>query len=182
MLEVYLYQDETEKKRSDYAWQHETGQRLLAWVKGQKERSAQVFYNITHSGKTVAVAAAGAPVGVDVENRRSVSRRVAERILSEREQLYLRAAADHDMAFLQLWTLKECYGKALGIGLLYPLKQVEFIPQGLLHDCAWQSVSCTDARMRCFSLLRPDDVLSVCCQSVEEEKPFLHILRNIPRI
>lgn len=177
MIRVYLYQG-SGAERPDHAWQHETGQRLLDWVKKQPENGALCHYNISHSGNLVAVAAADAPVGVDVEGRRSVKERVADRVLSEKEQLYLLRSADRGMCFLQFWTLKECYGKALGVGIAYPLKQVELVPSEPVQREEWQRVSCSDAGMSCFSLLKTDYVLSVCSRSPDGEKPLFYMLQN----
>lgn len=177
MIRVYLYCG-TDDGQPDHAWQHRMGQKLLAWVKKLPENRTLCHYNISHSKALVAVAAADVQVGVDVEGKRSVSRRIAGRILSKKEQLYLEQAADYEMTLLQYWTLKECYGKALRVGIAYPLRQVEFClgePAG--HD-GWQHVSCSDAGMSCFSLSEKDYVLSVCSCLTDGKEPLFYMLQN----
>jgi 4'-phosphopantetheinyl transferase len=67
---------------------------------------------------------------VDIErlDRPTVDPRVIRRYCSEPEQAALVALADaprHER-FLQLWTLKEAYVKALGTGLTLPLSRISF--------------------------------------------------------
>lgn len=76
-------------------------------------------FNITHSRGVAAVAfARRRAVGIDVED---TSRTVgaAEEVLSASEQALLRAAgpAVRRELFFRLWTIKEAYAKAHGLGL-----------------------------------------------------------------
>lgn len=176
MIRVYLYQKDAEKP--DHAWQHRMGQDLLSWAKRQPENNSLCYYNISHSKTLVAVAVADVCVGVDVECRRSVNGRVAARVLSEEEMLYLKQAADYEMTFLQFWTLKECYGKALRVGIAYPMRQVTFIPGEPVRCDGWQRVSCSDTAMSCFSLLKQEYALSVCGCLADEKEPVFYMLQN----
>ncbi len=172
MIRVYLYK-KVGDFQPDYAWQHDMGLRLLAGVKEQPENAGLLFHNISHSRGLVAVAVADAPVGVDVECERKVSGRLAPRILSEREQRYL-SKTGGAMGLLQLWTLKESYGKALGVGIAYPLSGVEFIPMPPEMPRGWQRVECSESGMSCFSMLQDDFVISVClCRAHGEEPVFV---------
>jgi 4'-phosphopantetheinyl transferase len=86
-------------------------------------------FNLSHSGDTAVVAVAVAELGVDVETLRPVPRadRLALRYFSERERSWLagRPTTTRDADFLALWTCKEAYLKAVGIGIGMPLKEVE---------------------------------------------------------
>jgi 4'-phosphopantetheinyl transferase len=94
-------------------------------------------FNLSHSGGIVAcVLAGGHQVGVDVErlDRPPIHPRVISRYCSEREQAALAAmpeALRHER-FLELWTLKEAFVKARGLGLTLPLRKVSFdlTPEG----------------------------------------------------
>ena len=80
----------------------------------------------------VAVATQG-EVGVDVERMRPVAeaRDLARRLFTDRESEHLGSLppAMVSEAFLQLWTRKEAYVKALGRGLSMPLDGFEVLPR-----------------------------------------------------
>jgi phosphopantetheine--protein transferase-like protein len=68
------------------------------------------------------------PLGVDIERVRPFRPAMARRHFSPRELARLEAlpSAERDLFCWRLWTLKESYGKANGIGLGYPLNQLSF--------------------------------------------------------
>jgi 4'-phosphopantetheinyl transferase len=71
-------------------------------------------------------------VGIDVEAVREVTPALARRCLSAAELGWLSAAADASLRaerFLQLWTAKEAYLKAIGTGLGTD-------PRSVTIDCA----------------------------------------------
>lgn len=82
--------------------------------------SGGVQFNLSHSGDRalVAISRAGA-VGVDVEHCRSRARllQLAGRFFAADEVTYVQSARDSTHAFYQIWTAKEAYLKALGVGL-----------------------------------------------------------------
>lgn len=81
-------------------------------------------FNVSHSGDWVAVISGGhAPLGVDVEKISHIDMAIAERFFSPLESRNLAAEpADQQLeTFYQLWTLKESYIKAVGMGLSMPL-------------------------------------------------------------
>ncbi|MET3939259.1 4'-phosphopantetheinyl transferase [Paenibacillus sp. PvP094] len=81
-------------------------------------------FNVSHSGDWVAVISGGhAPLGVDVEKISPIDMTIAERFFSPLESKNLAAEpADQQLeTFYQLWTLKESYIKAIGMGLSMPL-------------------------------------------------------------
>ncbi len=94
-------------------------------------KSAPVNFNISHTQGliVIAVSRSGTP-GVDVEDR-SRSRRtleVANRYFSGAEVAALDAlpVAEQGARFFDLWTLKEAYIKACGMGLAIPLHHFTF--------------------------------------------------------
>jgi 4'-phosphopantetheinyl transferase len=85
-----------------------------------------VHFNLSHSENLAVVAIASAPIGIDVEYvaRRTNWRSLVSRVFSERE-LAIFAAAETDKQrrlFYQLWTRKEAYVKACGLGMSLPLQ------------------------------------------------------------
>lgn len=90
---------------------------------------AEVHFNVSHSGDWGVVAVASVEVGVDVErvNPRRPSARIADRFMTEGERglLALRAGSHGDAAFFMVWSRKEAYLKAVGVGLAVPFSKVD---------------------------------------------------------
>lgn len=87
-------------------------------------------FNLSHSDGLVVLAVALRPVGVDVEYLARVGRTVelANRYFSSLEVAALQALpeASRRDRFFALWTLKEAYIKARGLGLAVPLASFSF--------------------------------------------------------
>lgn len=133
--------------------QHETAKRLLKyalhreygivydnnrieknqWGKPYLSAFPQVFYSVTHCKRAVAVITAPFRVGIDAEAVKEYSDTVARRICSETEMAYIDSAHDKNIAFFRLWTLKESYIKALGLGLTFPMSKAAFCIDGDLQ-------------------------------------------------
>ena len=101
-----------------------------AIVAGQAGHPALTF-SLTHTGGIVACAVARGPdVGIDVERTGRVTdpAAIAHRYFaaSECEQLAACSAEEYPMRFVEFWTLKEAYVKALGRGLSLPLASFAF--------------------------------------------------------
>jgi 4'-phosphopantetheinyl transferase len=91
----------------------------------------RLSFNLSHTHGLVACAiTSGADVGIDVESvDRYVGSGVAERFFSASENADLRRCASEPLRarrFIELWTLKEAYVKAIGKGLSHPLDSIEF--------------------------------------------------------
>jgi 4'-phosphopantetheinyl transferase len=87
-------------------------------------------FNLSHTHGIVAMAVCRyAGVGVDVEKLGRAPLAVAERYFSAVEASQLRAlpAEAQPRRFLQLWTLKEAYLKAVGTGLAGGLGRLSFV-------------------------------------------------------
>jgi phosphopantetheine--protein transferase-like protein len=91
----------------------------------------RISFNMSHSGSfgVIAIAADDVTVGVDVEEVRVRHRldALAQRVLNDDEHaawLLLDDADERLRSFLQVWTAKEAYLKALGIGIATRLRDV----------------------------------------------------------
>lgn len=95
----------------------------------------KVFFNISHCREIAVCAIEDTVVGVDVENIRQRLKRVMQRTYSEREIEYVECSENPDEMFFRIWTLKESFVKALGIGISYPMNTAEFFPdeEKILH-------------------------------------------------
>jgi phosphopantetheinyl transferase len=104
----------------------ESGQPLVIGV------AEPAFVSLTHTDRVVAAAVATARVGIDVED---VSREASHpglfaRVCSAAELRWLERQPDdrRNLDFLRLWTRKEAYGKAIGVGLGFDLRSTNFVP------------------------------------------------------
>jgi 4'-phosphopantetheinyl transferase len=86
-----------------------------------------IQFNLAHSGGDAVIAVAdGAVVGVDIELLRPIAdvKSLAQLVFSNIERRELELARDPVSAFLNGWTRKEAYVKALGLGLTAPLQEI----------------------------------------------------------
>lgn len=91
----------------------------------------QWHFNVSHSRNVALVAVAMHPIGIDVEFVNSEKVNVDELINvichpSEKDKLALLSGSEQRLQLLQIWTQKESYLKALGLGLQHPLRSVRF--------------------------------------------------------
>lgn len=86
----------------------------------------ELHFNLSHCSGLAACLLSPSECGVDVERRRPLRNKVAKRVFSSDEQKALAESEDPDMLFTRLWTLKEAYVKAIGVGISYPMREVCF--------------------------------------------------------
>ncbi len=92
-----------------------------------------IHFNVSHCKNVALIAVSRQPLGVDIEfcslvalGRAALYKMVCHR--SERIALTALPAAAQDRLFHQIWTRKEAYFKALGIGLMGNFAAVSFEP------------------------------------------------------
>ncbi len=85
-----------------------------------------VHFNLSHCRGMAVCLLSQHVCGVDVEQRRPLREKVVSRVFSAEERSALEMADDPDFLFTRLWTLKESYVKAIGIGVSYPMREVCF--------------------------------------------------------
>jgi 4'-phosphopantetheinyl transferase len=88
-------------------------------------------FNLSHTPGLVALIITNAgDAGIDVENRTSTRNpaQLARQVFSKSEQDSLRGLEKEDLRtrFYEIWTLKDAYIKARGMGLHLPLRQFSF--------------------------------------------------------
>jgi 4'-phosphopantetheinyl transferase len=115
---------------SPRAWRFDAGPHGKPALAGGQSDLALSF-NLSHTRGLVACAVAlGADVGLDVERvtRAADWRAIALRHFSPAEVAQIDGVADTGRAtrFFELWTLKEAYAKALGVGLSQSLDASSF--------------------------------------------------------
>lgn len=132
-----------------------------------------IQFSVSHCAGMVACAVDCVETGVDVEAVRPYSERLVSRCLApaEQEQLF-RHGWGQEEAFFRFWTLKESYGKALGIGLGYPLREVSF-QLGERPQCCMDGVSFIQ------KVINRHFILSVCRKG-EPQGQTVAVLRQLP--
>lgn len=117
-------------------------------------------FNISHTDDIVLVALTrGAALGVDIEwhDTRTHRMALAERYFAHGEAASLRKLPPEQQlaGFFDLWTLKEAYIKARGLGLSIPLKKFAFVLEdSRIHFAADPSVEPDSSQWR-FWLMHP---------------------------
>ena len=91
-----------------------------------------VHFSLSHSGTRVLCALSGSELGCDVECPRRADLALARRFFHPDETKWLISLSgrEQEAAFLRLWTLKESYVKAVGLGLSLPLDAFRILPEG----------------------------------------------------
>lgn len=125
---------------------HEVGRELLAKAYREKTgdelppihiagrgkpyfENSPLHFSISHTKYHAFCALAECPVGIDAEEMdRSISPRLAEKILSPAEKERYAAAPDRQTALLRLWVLKEAAVKLTGDGLQGYPNHTDFSP------------------------------------------------------
>lgn len=81
-------------------------------------------FNVSHAGEWVVCISSSTEVGIDVEHIQPIDLDIAKYYFSELEYMDLQTKEDEEKTsyFYELWTLKESYIKARGMGLSIPLK------------------------------------------------------------
>lgn len=92
----------------------------------------ELHFSISHADGIAAAMVSEHECGIDCEPVRRYDPRVIRRVCSEAEQEFLEAAPadERELLFFSLWTLKEAYVKAIGTGLVFPLKKAAFAFEG----------------------------------------------------
>lgn len=131
-------------------------------------------FSLSHSGETAMCAVSAKAIGCDVEERRSVDLRLAERFFHPDEWAYLSSlpqeAREED--FFRLWTRKESYMKALGLGFSLPLSSF-----ALRADGADALLAGGDGQHWFFRSFKTGEntYCAVCSRDAETELPVIRV-------
>ncbi len=91
-----------------------------------------LHFSLSHSGTRVLCALSATETGCDVEWPRRCDPGLVRRFFHPDEAAWLFSLPEREQkpAFLRLWTLKESYIKAVGLGLALPLNAFCILPEG----------------------------------------------------
>ena len=88
-------------------------------------------YNLSHSGDYAVLAISSGSVGVDLEQIRPIDwKLISARFFHPLERAFLAQSADPLSTFFSIWTLKESYLKAEGLGFSVSPASFSILPEG----------------------------------------------------
>lgn len=111
---------------ADHDWRRASGPYGKPCLQG----ATALEFNLSHAGRWVMCALAPTPVGVDIEQVRAIDLELAQRFFHPAEYAALMACAPalRRDYFFRLWTAKEAYVKALGLGFQRDLASFAVLP------------------------------------------------------
>lgn len=143
-------------------------------------------FNLSHSQGTIAIAIAlNREAGIDVEttNQQGNFREIAQRFFSPTENYSLNQLNETELRtyFLEIWTLKESYLKARGLGLNLPLDKFSFQVTSSLSnksriEVTFQEPILDSPNQWHFELLKfsPDKIVAVAVKKNPDE--IIHVI------
>lgn len=81
-----------------------------------------IYFSLSHCRQAVACAVGDRPLGVDVESIGRYNEGLVRYTMNDREQAFIEAAPQPDVAFIRLWTMKEALLKLTGEGITDDIK------------------------------------------------------------
>ncbi|MFT9818500.1 4'-phosphopantetheinyl transferase family protein [Lysinibacillus sp. NPDC056185] len=90
------------------------------------------YFNLSHSGDWVICAINSNHIGIDIEKEKFIDITLAKQFFTEKECDYIFSLENYQLnRFFEIWTLKESYIKAIGIGLSLPLNSFSIIKDSI---------------------------------------------------
>lgn len=89
-----------------------------------KPISENKFFNVSHSHGYVVFVLDNSPIGIDIEQIRSINQNLIDFVSNDEEKKYIH----DDTSFFELWTNKEALVKALGTGIKIRPNQIPALP------------------------------------------------------
>lgn len=91
------------------------------------ENYENIYFNISHSNDYSILVISNKEVGCDIEKIKRVNKFVIGKCFSKNEQYYIKNSFNKESTFIQIWTIKESYLKALGCGLNKEMNELDFV-------------------------------------------------------
>ena len=182
MVRIYLERYEIPLGKKKRELEHELGKKLLliglkdlygisfesqdqpVIVKGEHGKPylkdfPHINYNISHTDGLVACGIGDRQLGIDVERIRPFRNTILRKVFSDAEKRHMDEIPESERSqyFFRVWTLKESYLKASGLGITVPLTTISF---------EWKKEASFYQTM-----LKGDYVLSICTLGDEKINP-----------
>ena len=124
------------------------------------------YFNLSHSGDYAAVAVSEKEVGIDVEIVRTGKQKLVERFFSKEERKELLDSWS-DEAFTKIWTRKESYIKAIGMGMRMPLQAFNAL-EDRIGDYHLKTIRLTDTYF--MSICQKENTIDTLPKEVDFKK------------
>lgn len=127
----------------------------------------KLHFNITHSGNRVAAIVDDYPIGIDIEKISPLDHvKIAKKCFTKDEYIWLYSQEENEIlqCFYKLWTLKECYVKKVGKGLIVPFNSFSF---NMNYDNNISSLGIRDTEKVVYfksKFIETDYVMSICME------------------
>lgn len=130
-------------------------------------------FSLSHSGNMALCAVSDEEVGCDIELPRGYDPAIARRFFhpAEQEWLFSHPEVEQSSAFFRLWTCKESFVKALGLGLSLELDSFAVIPEAPVQ--LTQGVDPRPWQLR--SLRDRESFLALCGLTGIAEAPLVYV-------
>ncbi len=183
MVRIYLERYEIPLGKKKRELEHELGKKLLliglkdlygitfesqdqpVIVKGEHGKPylndfPHINYNISHTDGLVACGIGDRQLGIDVEKIRPFRNTILRKVFSDAEKRHMNEIPESERSqyFFRIWTLKESYLKASGLGITVPLTTIS-------SACSVPGASFYQ------TMLQGDYVLSICTLGDEQINP-----------
>ena len=123
------------------------------------ENKKDIKFNLSHSKDTAIAVISNKEVGCDIEKLRKYNEKIANKYFSKGENEFINKSEDKDESFTRIWTLKESFLKAIGIGLIQNMNEISIIP----NDISIEIKQNIDERKWIFKEIKLDDnYISIC--------------------
>lgn len=139
------------------------GEIIFDYSRNGKPSVPGVHFNVAHAGDAIVIALHQSPIGIDVErlDRPIDVTGLARVCLTDRERAALGPRPVTPEAFFRLWTRKEAWLKAVGVGLSCPLRDVDV--SDAAAPIVGPGVVCEDAPpWRIVDLPAPPGYMAAC--------------------
>lgn len=90
-----------------------------------------VQFNLSHAGDYAIAGFGNKELGIDMECIKREGKKISDRFFTEREQQYLKNIGEKKQEkqwreeFIKIWTRKESFVKAIGLGLSFGIRNIE---------------------------------------------------------
>lgn len=138
-----------------------------------KRLLADADVNLSHSGHYVLCAYGSTSVGIDIEQIKEGTEKIARRFFAEQEYQWMMEQERKEEAFCRLWTLKESYVKQLGTGMATPFNQFEIKMQPEISVRTEAGEVKADCYLKEYR--REDYCIAVCAEKREFPKEITFI-------
>lgn len=123
------------------------------------ENKKDIKFNLSHSKDTAIAVISNKEIGCDIEKLRKYDEKIAKKYFSKKENDFINLSINKDESFTRVWTLKESFLKAIGVGLIQNMNEISIIPNDIFIEIK-QTI---DDRKWVFKEIKlEDNYISIC--------------------